>query len=173
MNDEKQIDPARIAKLTQDIVKILSKEDSAGRRRAIHAALAILGEAPITSGQNSSQINGVPENTELGDIGSFFKRDGKLKPSDTAFLCAAYHYSQFGPTAFTVEEIRQIAADAGEVIPDRVDKTYKKAAKKGKKLFQPVGKGAFKPTASAAMFFKETWNVKPGNKSTNRPEKGE
>jgi hypothetical protein len=163
MSDEKQIDPAKIAKLTQDIVKILSDEDSATRRRTIQAALTVLGEVPIASEERSPQPSGTNGVEALG-FGDFFKRDGKLKPSDTAFLCAAYHYSEYGPTAFTTEEIRKIAADAGEVIPDRIDITFKGAAKKGKKLFQAAGRGAFKPTASAAAFFKETWNVKPGRK---------
>lgn len=163
MSDEKQADPTKIAKLTQDIVKILSGEDSATRRRTIQAALTVLGEVPIGSEERPSQLNKDIDLEPLG-FGDFFKRDGKLKPSDTAFLCAAYHYSEYGPTTFTTEEIRKIAADAGEVIPDRVDSTFRAAAKKGKKLFQAVGKGVFKPTASAAAFFKETWNVKPGKK---------
>ena len=165
MSDEKQVNPAKIAKLTQDIVKILSDEDSATRRRTIQAALTVLGEVPIASEEKRSQLNRDTDDAEPLGIGDFFKRDGKLKPSDTAFLCAAYHYSEYGPTAFTTEEIRKIAAEAGEVIPDRTDKTFKMAAKKGKKLFQSVGKGVFKPTASAAVFFKETWNVKPGKKT--------
>jgi hypothetical protein len=165
MSDEKQVNPAEIAKLTQEIVRILSDEDSVTRRRTIQAALTVLGEVPIASEERPSQPNRDTDDMELPGIGGFFKRDGKLKPSDTAFLCAAYHYSEYGPMAFTTEDIRKIAAEAGEVIPDRIDKTFKGAAKKGKKLFQPVGRGVFKPTASAAVFFKETWNVKPGKKT--------
>lgn len=164
MRDEKQVNPAKIAKLTQEVVKILSDEDSATRRRTIQAALTVLGEMPIASEERPFQPNRDPDDVEPPGSSEFFKRDGKLKPSDTAFLCAAYHYSEYGPIAFTTEEIRTIAAEAGEVIPSRIDKTFKGAAKKGKKLFQPVGKGVFKPTASAAVFFKETWNVKPGKK---------
>lgn len=164
MSAENQVNPAKIAKLTQDIVKILSDEDSASRRRAIQAAMTVLGEAPIVPAHKSPHVDEIDEIAEQGDIGTFFKRDGKLKPSDTAFLCAAFHYSEFGPVSFTVDEIRKIAADAGEIIPDRVDVTFKGAAKKGKKLFQPAGKGVFKPTASAAAFFKEEWNAKPGKK---------
>jgi hypothetical protein len=164
MSAENQVNPGKIAKLTQDIVKILSNEDSTTRQRAIQAALTVLGEAPILPAHKSPQINTPDDSTDQDDIGAFFKRDGKLKPSDTAFLCAAFHYSVHGPVAFGIDEIRQIAADAGEIIPDRVDNTFRAAAKKGKNLFQMVGKRSFKPTASGAAFFKEEWSVKPGKK---------
>src|SRR5260370_7408537 len=151
MRDEKQVNPAKIAKLTQEVVKILSDEDSATRRRTIQAALTVLGEMPIASEERPFQPNRDPDDVEHPGSSEFVKRDGKLKPSDTAFLCAAYHYSEYGPIAFTTEEIRTIAAEAGEVIPSRIDKTFKAAAKKGKKLFQPVAKTAFTPPTSAPL----------------------
>jgi len=162
MSVQKQSDPEKMASLTQAIVKILANEDSEGRKRAIHAALTLLGESAMPTGDESDEDRAAGDTYQ--DIGSFFKRDGKMKPSDSAFLCAAYHFSQHGSAPFTVDEIRSIAADAGEVIPDRVDVTFRGAAKKGKKLFQTCGKGCFKPTASAAVFFKEAWNVRPGKK---------
>jgi hypothetical protein len=70
--------------------------------------------------------------------------------------------SQYGSVPFTIENLRTIAAEAGEVIPDRVDNTLRQASKSGKKLFQIVGNGDFKPTAQGALYFKQKWNVKPG-----------
>jgi len=154
MTDDNTPNPANVAKLTQEIVQILATEDSVTRRRAIQAALTVLGEVPISTTEAPQGDAGSSDSDPHGSTAAFFARDGELKRSDTAFLCAAYHYSKYGPIPFTVDEIRGIAAEAGEIIPDRVDVTLRGAAKKGKKLFQQVSKGTFKPTASAAAFFK-------------------
>jgi hypothetical protein len=166
MAEPRLSDPKQIAALTQQIVKILADEDSDSRRRAVQAAMMVLGELPASAPEHQEPEH--PEdNGDSGhsDLAVFFARDGKLKPSDTAFLCAAYHYSQFGPATFSVDEIQQIAAGAGVVIPDRVDKTLLGGSKDGKKLFQSIGKGSFRATASAGLYFKEKWNVKPGRKA--------
>ena len=99
------------------------------------------------------------------DLASFFNRDGEMKPADYAYLCAAHHFSQFGAAPFSISEIRAIATEAGVVIPDRLDMTFAQATKKGKKLFQSVGRGTFKPTATGSLEFGERWSVKPGRKA--------
>jgi len=157
-----QADPTKAANLAQEIVKILIKEESETRQRAIQAALLLLGEVPSKSVQ-------AMDNTDSSgsDLATFFTRDEKLKPSDYAQLCAAFHFSKYGSTSFSLEELRTIASEAGVVLPDRLDMTLTNAAKDGKKLFQSGGRGAYKPTAAAGLVFKERWNVKPGKNTKN------
>ena len=163
-------DPTKAGVLAQQIVAILIDEDSATRQRAVQAAMMLMGESC------HPQIN-VPTRTPIGEpsdgnhteLATFFNRDEDLKPSDNAFLCAAFQFAQFGPIPFSLAEIRSIATDAGVTIPDRLDKTFAVAKKKGKKLFREAGKGAFKPTAAGSLMFKEKWGVRPGRRTTPNP----
>ncbi len=164
MADEVQPDVVKVGELAQKIVAILSTEASEVRRRAVQGAMVILGEVlPHAKAERPHDVK--PENGEAPDLAQFFSRDESLRPSDSAQLCAAYHFSLYGPVSFSMEDLRAIAREAGVVLPDRLDKTLAQAAKGGKKLFQIVGKGAFKPTASAGLVFKERWNVRPGRRS--------
>ena len=105
------------------------------------------------------------DNNDQTEIAAFFDRDEKLKPADSAYLCAAYHYSLHGDVAFSLDDLRGIAGEAGIVLPDRLDMTLKQAGKGGKKLFQSAGRDAYRPTASARLLFNERWGVKPGKQS--------
>lgn len=166
-----QPDPKTVAALTQQLVKLLADSDAETRRRAVQAAMTVLGDSPLPEAFNTTQAKsrGEARSDEAAACPeAFFKRDGKLKPSDRAFLCAAYHFSVYGMVPFAVTELRKIAEDAGEVLPDRVDMTLNKAASKGKKLFQPVSRGVFKPTVAGALYFKEEFDVKPGRQT--KPE---
>jgi hypothetical protein len=158
MTEQKQSDPAKAGEIAQQIVKILVNEDSETRRRAIQAAMMLLGEA-----SSELEFPGAGGN-DPADLAAFFNRDEKLKPSDYACLCAAYHFSMYGTAAFSLDDLRTIALDAGVVLPDRLDMTLKSAVKDGKKLFQAAGRNAYKPTASAGVLFKEQWGVKPGKR---------
>ena len=160
-------DPAKAGKLAQQIVMILINEDSITRQRAIQASMLLLGEV-IAQQPPRAQIRSADEN--LGndsepDLVMFFDREGDMKPADNAHLCAAYHYSLFGTASFLTSELKAIAVSAGVVLPDRVDMTLRSARHKGKKLFQPAGTSAFKPTAAACLFFSEKWKIKPGKKT--------
>ncbi|MBX3410874.1 MAG: hypothetical protein KF859_13445 [Phycisphaeraceae bacterium] len=168
MSEAHKPDPVRTAELAQQIVNVLAKEDSPTRQRAIFAALTILGEeAPAGKPSNrGGDTGGRGGDEHVGgehrDLATFFKRDEKLKASDYAQLCAAYHFSQYGDEAFTLEELRKIATEAGETIPDRLDMTLKAAKKNKKTLFQSAGRDRYKPTAAAKQMFKERWGVRPG-----------
>jgi hypothetical protein len=165
MATEQAPDPNKAGKLAQQIVGLLASEDSTTRNRAIQAAMLLLGETAPSQVNRESEM---PFDTGGGDqtnLASFFNREGDMKPSDYAYLCAARHFSEFGTTPFSLAEIQEIAAEAGVVVPDRLDMTFKGAAKKGKKLFQPTGKGSFKPTAAGGLEFAERWKVRPGRKA--------
>lgn len=165
MTADSSADPTKAAKLAQEIVAILTGEDSVTRQRAVQAAMMLLGETVSRPINNQSDASLDAGNDDRADLASFFNREGDLKPADYAYLCAAYHFSQFGAAAFLTTEIRAIAADAGVIVPDRLDKTFTQATKKGKKLFQNVGRGTFKPTATGGIEFGERWGVKPGRKT--------
>jgi hypothetical protein len=166
MEDTTQTDPAKAGQIAQKIVNLLIREDSGTRRRAIEAAMMLLGEKPL-NGQSSHDQSKAPASSPEAspDLGHFFDRGEKLKPSDNAQLCAAYHYSLYGVAAFSLDDIRAIAADAGVVLPDRLDMTFNSVTHAGKKLFQSAGRGAVKPTAAAGVAFKERWGLRPGTKS--------
>jgi hypothetical protein len=161
MTENGCVDAAKAATLAQGIVKMLIDEDSAVRRRAVNAAMTLLGEE-FDAGSRSGASH---TEDSVEDLAEFFNRDGKLNPSTSAYLCAAYHFSKNGSSAFSLEDLRSIAADAGVVLPDRLDMTLKQASKDGKRLFQSAGRNAYRPTATAGVYFRETWNVRPGKKS--------
>jgi hypothetical protein len=170
MTNKSPVDPAKAGKLAQQVVDILVNEDSDTRQRAVQAAMILLGETvpkPKDNLTTDEQVSGGDV-----DLAAFFDREGEMKPADYAQLCAAYHYSLYGPSVFLIAELKAIAADAGVVLPDRVDMTLRKAMHKGKKLFQPAGAGAFKPTATAGVLFAEKWKVKPGKMKKAPVSKG-
>ncbi len=158
-----QTDPSKAGALAQRIVEILANEESGTRQRAIQAAIMLLGEqCPQSSYGEPLSINGDHGDANVAD---FFDRNDDLKAAEFAQLCAAYHYSQYGAAAFSIAELRNIALEAGVVIPDRLDMTLRQAAKKGKLLFQPAGKALYKPTVAGRLVFEERWKVKPGRKT--------
>jgi len=165
MTEDKQPDPAKAGNIAQQIVSVLINEDSETRRRAIQAAMMLLGEAPVAN-VNTRSESAASDSGGNGheDLAAFFERYENLKPSDYAYLCAAYHFSVYGSVAFSLDDLRTIAAEAGLVLPDRLDMTLKQAGKGGKKLFQSAGRNAYRPTASAGLLFKERWGVKPGKR---------
>jgi hypothetical protein len=163
MEDTTQINPAKAGEIAQKIVSLLINEDSGTRGRAIRAAMTLLGEKPIAGDTSAERAKAPLRGPEASlDLGQFFNRGDKLRPSDNAQLCAAYHYSLYGTAAFSLDEIRAIAKNAGVVLPDRLDMTLSSATHAGKKLFQSAGRGTVKPTAAAGVAFNERWSVKPG-----------
>jgi hypothetical protein len=163
MTEEINPDPKKIGVLAQKVVSILVDEDSVSRQRAIQAAMMLLGESGVLAVDHAlNAANGAQDSHDHEALASFFNRESDLKPSDHAFLCAAYHFSIYGTAAFSLNELREIANDAGVVLPDRLDMTLRNAAKDGKRLFQNAGRGLVRPTAAAGVFFRERWSVKPG-----------
>ena len=166
MTEANSLNPAKAGELAQSIVNVLTGADSETRRRAIDAAMMLLGEKPMTSPADSGPFDAGNRNTKQKvSLEDFFNRGEKLRPAENAQLCTAYHYSIYGLSSFSLDDIRTIGRDAGVVLPDRLDMTLQQATKAGKKLFQSVGRGLFKPTAAAGVFFNERWNVRPGAKN--------
>lgn len=158
LSSSTSIDPNRAIQLAQKLLEILLPEDPTTRTRAVRAAFELLGEP---SPELTFRKADTPEAADI-DLASFFSREGNFKPADYVQLCAAYHFSKYGVVTFTIQELRSIAADAGVVLPDRIDMTLNQASNKGKKLFQSSARGVYRPTAMAGVLFKEKWGVKPG-----------
>jgi hypothetical protein len=166
MNTSDVPDPSKASELAQKIVSLLIDIDSGTRRRAIDAAMMLLGEKVITDhAPEQRRSDGAVGGQADVALGQFFNRGEKLRPSENAQLCAAYHYAVYGGAPFTLDEIRGIAKEAGVVLPDRLDMTFASAQHAGKKLFQSAGRGSMKPTAAAGVAFDERWGVRPGTKS--------
>ena len=127
MEHSAQPDPAKTNEIAQKVFALLVNEESATRHRILQAVMLLLGETPLPeSSSNSLHATGdVPKSSM--DLGDFFNRKEKTKPSDHAQLAAAYHYSQYGFAPFSLEDIRKIATEAGVVLPDRLDMTFNAA----------------------------------------------
>jgi len=115
-----------------------------------------------TAGNAGSKMERHPA---AGSREAFFAELKNGKPSDNALATAAYHYSQYGSTEFSVEEMRELADDVGVTVPERLDMTYVQAKRNGHRLFRRGGRGAFRPTVHGEAFFKEAYKV---SKGTNR-----
>jgi len=163
MDTSDQPDPTKASELALKIVNLLRDTDSETRRRVMHAVMLFLGEKviPEQRAERRPDVGGDGAESNL-ELGQFFHRGEKLRPAESAQLCAAYHYALYGAAPFTLDEIRAIANDAGVVLPDRLDMTFASAQHAGKKLFQSAGRGLVKPTAAAGLAFNERWSVKPG-----------
>ncbi len=90
------------------------------------------------------------------------------KPADNVKLIAAYLYGEYGSSPFSIDEVNKMSNEVGITIPSRIDMTLSAAKDKGKKLFNKVGKGMFKPTVHGEAYLKEQYKVGKGQKK--RPE---
>jgi hypothetical protein len=152
MAETKSLDPTKAGELAQSIVKLFADVDSETRRRALDAALTLLGENTIAPSERSVDPRlGDANVNQNAAAGKFFNRGEKLRPAENAVLCAAYHFSKFGLVPFSLDDLRTIGSNAGLILPNRLDMTLQQAAKGGKKLFQSVGRGQFKPTTAAGV----------------------
>jgi hypothetical protein len=92
----------------------------------------------------------------------FFTKFNHDKPSDNALLASAYHYAQYGSSAFSIDEIKAMANEVGVTVPERPDMTFQAAQRDGKNLFLRAGRGGFRPTVHGEAFFKKTYQVSKG-----------
>ena len=98
------------------------------------------------------------------DREEFFSKFTHDKPAENALLISAYHFSQYGSSSFTTDEIKSIAKEVGVTIPERTDMTFAQAQRDGKNLFLRASRGAFRPTVHGETFFKKTYQVSKGKK---------
>jgi hypothetical protein len=166
MTTEIQNTEHQVLSLAQNLLNVLADVDQEIGRRAVLTAFMAKGWVAHdfqTKSEASVSPDGVPRRAQPAV--AFFDRGEPLKPAENALLCCAYHYAQYGSQAFSLDQVRDIARDAGLVLPDRVDMTLKGAGKDGKKYFQPAGKGSFKFTSHGELYVQGRWEVRPGNAS--------
>lgn len=108
-----------------------------------------------------------PNDDHLSDSSSdeeFFSKHEHDKPADNVKLIAAYFYKEFGSEPFTIDEMKEKADGVGLTLPARPDMTLTQAKDKGKKLFQKISKGKFKPTVHGEANLKSSYSVRKGTK---------
>lgn len=96
------------------------------------------------------------------NLSLLLEKHSDKKPSDNAFLLTANWYHQYGLVPFSLANIRQGATSAGLTIPERLDKTLQNAQDGGKKLYQTVSQGMYKPTVHGEIYLKRVYGVTKG-----------
>ena len=119
-------DYEKTATVTQELVKLLGPLESSVRKRAVEAAMVLMGESSSQTVISTRPADRVTDRGAL-DIASFFGREENLKPAENTYLCAAYLFSLYGPAAFSIQDVRDVAREAGVVLPDRPDMTLRQA----------------------------------------------
>src|SRR6185295_4079139 len=99
---------------------------------------------------------------ESGSLESLLQLHTHDKPADNVKLIAAFLYSRFGTEPFSLDELRELANNAGLTIPARPDMTIKAALEEGKKLFHSPARDKYAPTVHGELFLKKTYSVRKG-----------
>ncbi len=130
----------------------------------VRAAAFLLLEGYVTAGGTSEAAKelGNSAGSANEDITTFFSRFNTDTPAENVVLLAAYHFSQYGSSSFSVEELKARALEVGLTLPERVDMTIRQARREGKGLFQSAGRGLFKPTVHGELFLRTTYQVAKG-----------
>ena len=96
------------------------------------------------------------------DLSALVAKHEHAKPSDAALLLAAYHFSLYGAAPFTIDEMRELASDAGLTVPERLDMTLKQFKREKKALFKNAGNGRWRPTVTGEAYLKKAYGVFKG-----------
>lgn len=101
---------------------------------------------------------------DLSQAEEFFTSHQAEKPHENARLAAAYHYSLYGSSPFSLDDIRSIGEHVGLTLPERIDMTLGSAKTGGKSLFKSAGRGHLQPTVHGEAHMKTEYNVKKGTR---------
>jgi len=120
------------------------------------------------SRRNQNAPGGDEENSEAvdppGDRDDLLTKHGG-EPVDNVLVATAAWYMEFGSTPFSKADIQEILDSAGMTAPVRIDRTLDTTTKgKGKNLFRKQGRGRWVPSVPGEAYFRETFNIKKGNK---------
>lgn len=156
----------RVARL-QEVNGIVSKLDEAIRAEAFSLLKPYVTGEPAQGTRTSA--NAKPEDkaeapVDTTDAEAFFTKHPDGKPAENVSLIAAYLYSQYGTSPFSIEDVRKTATAAGVTIPERPDMTIRSARRSGKKVFQRSGQNQYKPTVHGEAYFKSQYKVGKGKK---------
>ena len=148
-------------KRLKEVNAIISKIDPSVRA----AAFTLLEDYVRTESSSSTKTSKKTSTTAtVGDRERFFSAYDNMRVSENALLVAAWWFSQYGTSSFSLAQIRAIADDVGITIPDRVDMTFRAAKRNKKSLFKRAGTGKYAATVHGQTYLKQTYNVKQGTK---------
>jgi hypothetical protein len=150
----------------EEVNAVVSKLDG-----SIRAAAFEVLRPYVTKGSANARHTPEPEKrptvaAESATLEQLLDNHKDAEPHENANLAAAYWYSQYGTAPFSLEKIKNLGNDAGLIIPDRLDMTFKQAKSEGKALFQVVARGLYKPTVTGEGYLRKTFGV---TKGTNNP----
>ena len=128
----------------------------------VRAAAFLLLQGYVTAESKTPPPNDLGSGSSTEEITTFFSRFNTDTPAENVLLLAAYHFSQYGSDAFTVDELKSRASEVGLTLPERVDMTIRQARREGKGLFQSAGRGLFKPTVHGELFLRTNYQVTKG-----------
>lgn len=153
-------------KRLQEVNGVISKLDPVIRHDAFSLLESYIGGRKPTSTDGTTTTTGEDVEVELDmtDAEEFFTTHEGAKPAENAYLCAAYLYSQYGASPFSIDDVRAVANHAGLTLPDRVDVTLGGAKKNGKQLFKRAGRGKLQPNVHGETYLRSTYNIPKGTK---------
>jgi hypothetical protein len=150
---------------------VITKLDPAIRQDAFSLLKPYIQSGNIVASQLTSErgnggSNGAEEDgaVDLSETEQFFTTHEGGKPSENAYLSVAYLYSQYGAQPFSLDDVREVANQAGLTLPDRVDVTLAGAKKSGKPLFKRAGRGKLQPNVHGETYLRNTYGIAKGNK---------
>jgi hypothetical protein len=163
---DKEIFEERASRL-EAVGEVINKLPSEIRLDAFGLLKGYVTKGAVTTAAGADAGSG----GDVGDAGdgSLFSNYKHEKPHEYVNLIVADLFQRYGSEPFTVAEIEAIAANTGITVPARVDMTLRQAKDDGNKLYQPVGRGKFKPTTNGELYLKKTYGVKKG---TQTPPEG-
>jgi len=147
-----------------EVNKVIAKLDPSIRVPAFDFLKSYIsgGKLPATSEPHKSPP---VDDVSSGSISELIQRHGDGKPHENVNLLAAIWFSEFGSNPFSLDYVREKAADTGLTVPSRPVMTLKQAKDKGKNLYVSAGRALFKPTVTGEAFFKTTYGVRKGTKT--------
>lgn len=154
-------DAKRLVERLSEVNQIIARFDETIRRDVF--ALLV----PLVLGKTEAR----QETTEQGnpDLSSFFTVGQSDTPANTVHRVIAFLYARSGPE-LSLSDIREVAADVGLTLPERLDVTVSGAQRSGKPLYRSLGKGGYRVTVHGASFLEAEYHVKRGRAQAAREE---
>jgi hypothetical protein len=144
-----------------EVNRVIEKLDPSVRASAFELLKGYVNGASASQSARTGQHESQAPSTDT-DLAAMIEKHGHEKPSDNAHLLVADWYRQYGSSPFALVSIKSAAEAAGLTIPERLNMTLRAAQDGGKKLYQPVGRGLYKPTVTGELFLKKTYGVEKG-----------
>ncbi len=144
-----------------DVNALISKLDSTIRADAFALLKPYLTDDDDISTLGKKSKTAKRSEAGHSDASTLIAAHPNGSPADNVVLVAAYLYGEYGTEPLGASEVKQLGDRFGLTVPHRIDNTLRVAKRKGKKLFQKVGKH----TVTGEAHFKSEYKVTKGHKS--------